>query len=309
MLDAAFYDLLMEASNAIAQAMATARTRLDAPTEPRPPILALRAGYAESPGWFLVQAAESAPEPLTVDLLRVRDTYASERLVQGLLELLASEGWLQRDAADRYALTGEGWAVMHHSRERMRRLLAELAPLTPAATGQLMGLVERLIGASLASPTPPGTWCLAHSRRRAPAEDAPALMQLLQYFDDFNAFRDDAHMAAWQPYEPHGATWEAFALVCGGEATDAATVAEQLARRGYSPAEYAVALASLTERGWLAEGDLPASYQVTAQGRDVRETVEQQTDAYFYAPWSCLSDAEIATLADLLRQFQVGLAP
>src|SRR5688572_20893176 len=91
-LDAAFYDLLMEAAGAIYTTLAAARRR-DPNAAALPPILQLRGGLAESPGWFLLQAAEFEPEPLTVAGLRVRDIYASERIVGALLDLMASEGW------------------------------------------------------------------------------------------------------------------------------------------------------------------------------------------------------------------------
>src|SRR5215213_3454390 len=105
MLDATFYNLLMEAFDAIYSA---GSARIPTPGEPEPAILQLRAGLAESPGWFLIQAAEFDPEPLTVTNLRVRDIYASERIVQALLDLMASEGWLDRSAQDAYALTAKG---------------------------------------------------------------------------------------------------------------------------------------------------------------------------------------------------------
>jgi hypothetical protein len=307
MLDVTFYDLLMETSNAIAQAMATARERSGESPEARPPILAMRGGLAESPGWFMVQAAEFAPEPLTVPLLRVRNVYAAERLVQGLLELLASEQWLERTPDDTYALTPSGWSMIQRSRERMAHLLSGVTPLASTDMSMLLAWLDRLIQASLASGIPPGTWCVAHSHRRAPHDDAPALVQVLHYLDDFNAFRDDAHMAAWQPYEPSGMAWEAFALLCNGEATSAASVASQLARRGYTPTEYARALASLAKRGWLTALDEPGTYHVTDLGRTVRAQVEHHTDVYFYAPWSCLTDAEITRLHDLLVHLQAGL--
>src|SRR5207244_3258065 len=144
---------------------------------------------------------------------------------------------------------------------------------------------------------------LAHSRRRAPAHAAPALVRIAQYFNDFNAFRDDAHMAAWQPQQLDGYVWEPFALVCGGEADSAASLFEQLAYRGYSSSEYAAALETLTRRSWLAPAATAGAYRVTADGRAARALVEQLTDSYFYAPWSCLPEAQIAELRALLLRF------
>src|SRR5215212_4932003 len=92
------------------------------PEQPVPAILQLRAGRAESPSWFLIQAAEFDPEPLTVANLRVRDVYASERIVQALLELMASEGWFDRSAQDTYALTAKGRVVLQRRLQRRREL-------------------------------------------------------------------------------------------------------------------------------------------------------------------------------------------
>jgi hypothetical protein len=304
MLDATFYDVLQETDGAIFQAMAEKRARSGEVVEQPPLLLQVRAGRAESPSWYLVQAAEFAPEPLTVARLRVRDIYASERLAQALLEMMASEQWLER-IGDEYRLTETGLAISRRSRARTRRLLAGIEPLPSADLTYLLAQIERIIATSLESPAPPGSWCLAHSRNRAPEDDAPPLAKLSQYFSDFNAFRDDAHMAAWQPHEQSGAAWEAFSLICAGEATSANAIATQLAYRGYSPGEYAEALSRLARRGWLASAD--GGYRVTEAGHAIRDTVERQTNAYFYAPWSSLADADVERLKALLLQLQANL--
>jgi hypothetical protein len=305
MLDVEFYNLLMEAFEALYSAGSARLSRDHGHDDSAPVILQLRAGLAESPGWFLIQAAEFDPEPLTVDNLRVRDVYASERIVQALLELMASEGWLDRSAQGSYALVAKGRAALQRRLGQRRELVAGLQPLPTREVDRIAALLGRLIEASLAAPFPPGSWCLAHSRRRAPAADAPALERIAQYFSDFNAFRDDAHMAAWQSYKADGYVWEAFALVCAGQADTAASVFEPLAHRGYSCGEYAAALEGLARRGWLERAE--GTYCVTAHGREVREVVERLTDSYFYAPWSCLTEGEVAELRALLLKFIEGL--
>ena len=303
MLDVEFYNLLMEAFDALYSAGSARHAHSGAPPERQPAILELRAGRAESPGWFLIQAAEFDPEPLTVDNLRVRDVYASERIVQALLELMASEEWLDRSAHETYCLTAKGRVVLQRRLQRQRELIAGLLPLPADDLALLATMLTQLIDASLAAPMPPGTWCLAHSRRRAPAHDDPALVRIAQCFSDFNAFRDDAHMAAWQSHQLDGYVWEAFALVCDGGADSAATLFEQLAYRGYSSGEYAGALETLTRRSWLEPAGAAGAYRVTAAGRVARALVERATDNYFYAPWSCLAEAQISELRALLLRF------
>lgn len=300
-LDAAMYDLLMDAANAIYAALAEARQR--SATPPSPPILQLRAGLAESPGWFLIQAAEFDPQPLTVAALRRRDIYASERIVAALLELLASETWLDRDTAGAYALNEAGRAVVTTILQRRQTLLADASLLPAPESDRLHALLWRIVEASLAAPDPPGTWCLAHSRHRAPTADAPMLTRLLQLFEDLNAFRDDAHMAAWRPLGLAGYVWEAFALLVAGSAASADALFQQLAYRGHSRSAYATALADLEARGW-AQADGAGGYRVTEAGLAAHAQAEQATDAAFYAPWGTLSGAEQRELRQILLRMK-----
>ncbi|HEU5100711.1 MAG TPA: hypothetical protein VFU22_16900 [Roseiflexaceae bacterium] len=89
---------------------------------------------------------------------------------------------------------------------------------------QLTTRLGHLIDASLATATPPGTWCLAHSRR-----------------------------------------------------------------------------------GWLEATPAPGAYAVAPEGRAAREVVERLTDSYFYAPWECMADREIAELYEALIRLMTQL--
>jgi DNA-binding MarR family transcriptional regulator len=126
----------------------------------------------------------------------------------------------------------------------------------------------------------------------------------MQYFDDFNAFRDDAHMAAWQPYHISGFAWETFSLVWSGAAHSPEEVFAQLSHRGYSKGDYAAVLQELVQRGWLQETTGTATFSLTEQGRAVREQIERLTDRYFYAPWSCLIEQETAQVPVLLTHLR-----
>ena len=299
--NAALYDLFMEAAGAVYTATSQLQARNPPPAPPL--LLQLRAGLAESPGWFLAQAAEFDPEPLTVELLRVRDIYASERIVAALLELMAGERWIERNSSGAYHLTAFGRTILQQRRTMRAELLEAITPLPAKQLDRLARLMQRLIAASLQSPEPPGVWCLVHSRRRAPMPAAPPLVQLMHYFDDINAFRDDAHMAAWQPFELAGYAWEAFTLICTGEASTSAQVSIQLAHRGYSPTDYNAALEQLVQREWLSLGSAQ-TYRITAAGRAAHAHAEQLTNGYFYQPWEALTDEEIEEMYTLLCQLR-----
>ncbi|MBV7340027.1 hypothetical protein KFU94_69835 [Chloroflexi bacterium TSY] len=306
MLNVETYNLMMETMGAFFGAMGKVQADSKSPPPERPPILQLRGGYAESPSWYMIQAAEFEPEPLTVENLRVRDTYAAPRLVQALLDLLASEKWLAQRGTE-YYLTDAGRAILKQIQSRPVQLMQGLEPIPDADLIRLESLLRRLIDASLQQTTEPGVWCLVHSRNRAPSEEATALEKIFHYFSDFNAFRDDAHMAAFQPQEPRGHVWEAFAFVADGNTDSALSLFDQLAYRGYTAEEYAQALADVTRRGWLERMDSTNRFSMTNEGRQVREQVEKLTDTYFYTSWLVLSDTEVEEVHSLLRQLRDGL--
>jgi hypothetical protein len=64
MLDEAMYNLMMETQAAIFAAASAGLTSTGGAGEPPQALLQVNAGRAESPSWFLIQAAEFDPEPL-----------------------------------------------------------------------------------------------------------------------------------------------------------------------------------------------------------------------------------------------------
>ncbi len=301
MKNAQLYDLTQETQGAMVSGAMAARTKNGLPPFPPPPtLMQVRRGYAESPAWFLVQAAEFAPEPLTVQNLRVRHVYASEKLVQALLELMASEKWFDV-IGEEYHLTNDGLEMIEANRQRAREIFAEFEPMPQQEIERLEALLRRVIETSLTCPEPPGTWSLVHSRHRAPAADAPAILKLLHHFTDINAARDDAHMAAFLPHKVLGHVWEAFTYVCNGTET-AADLYDQLAYRGYSRHNYADALKTLAARRWVQSNN--DKYEPTDTGRIAREKVEQLTDDYFYAGWSCLDEDEFEEFYAILKKLK-----
>ncbi|MEM7033997.1 MAG: hypothetical protein AAF629_30935 [Chloroflexota bacterium] len=308
MMNADFYNLTQLIQGNLFAAMQTCHADHVAKAEPPPPLLQIRRGYAESPGWFLIQAAEFDPEPLTVENLRIRDIYASERIVQALLEMLAGERWLER-RGERYYLTTAGQALIQRLKTRTANLLSLPLPKIPQET---IHTIEKdlghIINLSIKHDSHPEAWCLIHSRNRAPVATASPLEKISQYCADFNAFRDDAHMAAWQTEQVDGYVWEAFNLVHSRQTTNAQEIFETLFYRGYSQEEYAGALQTLTELGWLTTQATDShNYQVSELGQTIRNRVETKTDAYFYAPWKALSQEMVDETQTRLQHWNDSL--
>lgn len=265
-----------------------------------PTLLQIRRGYAESPGWMMVQAAEFDPEPLSVDRFRKRAVYSSPRLSQAILELLASEKWLDRTGED-YYLTDEGRKIIEQGYKRRIEPFMGFTPIPEHDIQRLTMLTRKVLDASMQAETPPGTWCLAHSRRRAPVDDVAPLAHLIQHCSDFNAFRDDAHMAAYGAHhDVDGMVWEAFSQIAEKHAKNADDLYQNLAYRGFYTQDWQEALKNLVERGWIHSTD--GVYTITDTGREKRQEVEKRTNQYFYAPWAILSSDEFTELVTLLEQ-------
>ena len=305
MLNHEIYDLTQMLQGALFQdAMVAYQSGLsedEKANQSSPPlILQLRRGYAESPAWVMAQIQEFYPEPLTVEKFRKRAVYSAPGLVHALLELLASEKWLDR-RADGYHLTEAGQEHLQSIRSRGRTIFHSYKPRKQPQIERLTEMVSQIIEASLQADNPPGTWSLAHSRRRAPDGDAAVVHQLIHFCSDFNAFRDDCHMAAYRPYDVEGHAWEALGLVAQGEASTADNLFDNLAYRGFAVMDWEAALKDLEAHSWIhREADEAA---IIPAGQETREAVESATDHHFFAPWrQVLSEGEIEETVDLMRE-------
>jgi hypothetical protein len=234
-----------------------------------------------------------------VENLRVRAVWSSPRIVQAILEMMAGEKWFDC-VGDDYYLTDFGRDVTQAITERRRKLVHAAIPALPAdEIERLETLLRRVIEGGLSAPQPPNTWSLVRSRQPAPGDDAPAPEKIFQYFSDMNAYRDDSHMAAFQAYRIEAYVWEAFSLVWSEGAKTSQAAYDQRFYRRYWRTEYAAALDELVLRGWV-ENRVDLEYRLTTNGRTIRDAAETLTDAYFYAPWKILSQAEAQETRTLL---------
>lgn len=265
----------------------------------RPAIMNIKRGYAESPGWMMVQAQEFAPEALTVERFRRRAVYSAPKLTLALLELLASEQYFDR-IGDEYRLTEKGQGAIEQSANFRRDTFDGFEPIDLQKIETVVGYLQVIIDESLKASHPPGIWCLEHSRNRAPDDSASPLAKLIQFSSDLNAFRDDAHMAAFGKYQVEGHVWEAFSYVKSEQAKTASSLYEKLAYRGFYTEDWQSALDDLDKRAWITRDS--DKYSVTDEGLSVAHDVEQLTDAYFYAPWDALSDDAYNELITIINE-------
>jgi len=257
--------------------------------------------------WFYLSLARgSEPEALTMERLQALAPYAAPGATAPRIEQLVEQGLLEPAAPDAYRLTDQGRAAVEGIFDAAHQCLETVQPLPAGRMERLHLLLARLVQATLDAPEPAEKWALALSRWTDPGEQAPAAARLDQYLTDLYRYRDDAHVAAWQPHDIAGHAWEALTFIWRGDAGTAAELAEQLQPyRAYSAEDYEQALADLVSRGWVVEED--GSCKLTDEGKKVREQAEADTDRHHFVGWSALSPAELAELYDLLAQANKGL--
>ncbi|MFQ6102342.1 MAG: hypothetical protein ACE5OS_14080 [Anaerolineae bacterium] len=257
------------------------------------------------PTWGLVLAALTfEPETTTPARLHVRGPYTAADAYLARLAAAAEKGYLEEVAPGEYRLTETGRTEAQRFIEEVRAAMAEADPLSPADSERLVRLLDRLVQASLNTPSPPDTWSIRLSHKLMPSP-SPPLPYIEQAFSCLGAYRDDAHLAAWQPSGLSGTALETLTLLWRGEAGSLEAVCEQLAHRGHPSHVYVEALGQLQERKFIEGPD--SAPRLTETGQQFRDQVEADTDRYFFAPWDCLGDAERAELADLLTRLWDGL--
>jgi DNA-binding MarR family transcriptional regulator len=285
----------------------------------RETLLALRAHYgpaidhaAEKVGipfgeWYgwLMAARIFEPDPVSAPRLHLRAAYTSPARLQEYLIKGVDLGLLEPVGAGEYRLTERGHAAIRRLIETAYGAMASLRPMDDDAAQRLVALLYHMIQAILAAPEPPGKWCLRTARHYDPGPGAPAMVRLDQYLSDLDAYRDDARLAAWHPYQTSGQVWETLTVLWRSGPLTLEELHGKLERRGYSREAYAEAAAELAARGWLAQDG--NAYVLTAEGRALRDEAEATTDRYFYSPWACLNEAETAELRELLTQARDGL--
>jgi hypothetical protein len=133
----------------------------------------------------------------------------------------------------------------------------------------------------------------------------PPMPFIEQAFSCLAAYRDDAHLAAWQRSGLSAMALETLTYLWRGDATSFDELCKKLSGRGHPCQVYTNVLSELREQGFITGPDkLP---WVTGTGRVFRNEIEADTDRFFYAPWFCLEDAETNELFGLLTRMRDGL--
>jgi hypothetical protein len=257
----------------------------------------------------LLVARAIEPDALTPERIWRRYPYGTlERRAEPMASL-AERRLLEVEDDGSYRLTPGGRAIVTRLLKEFYAGLAgvekTIGPVYPAADlDRLAALLTRIVTACFNAPI--DHFGLTDSHGLAPNGTAAILARIDQALDDLNAFRDDAHLAAWRPLQIAGEAWELFTFLWRGEVKNVDEMAEKAAFRGHSREAYQSALGDLIGRGWVRAVN-EGAYEVTDAGRQLREAAEAATDRNFYTPWQVLNDVEVTELHELLARLKTAL--
>ena len=251
---------------------------------------------------LLFLAYNLRPEPISANLFQLRNPYANPDSVQEILEDAAEAGYLEKVSVGDYRLTQKGSYAIETVHEAFYNHVNQLKEVPADQLNELCSLLAKLVKSISQTDLGGRKICFDASFGGHIQVDHGTLAQVDQLLDDLNAFRDDAHIAAWTPVGVDGHTWEVLTLVWNGEATTAETLNERLPYRQYTAEDYQGSLEDLVQRGWIEEG--VEGYLVTDAGKKIRDEAEAVTNENYYRPWKVLTDSELTRIGDLLKELK-----
>lgn len=256
--------------------------------------------------WGVLMAVKALePEDTTPAHLIVRSPYTAIESYHDRLKNASNAGLLIEVDEGKYQLSESGRASLEKLIAIGRLAMAEVDPLPQPNSNLLAELLDRIIQSSLNSPTPPDKWSIKLSCKLLPLPQPP-MPYIEQEFTALAAYRDDAHLAAWQTSGLSATALETLTLFWNGEVDSLESLCKRLENRGHTCHVYQDSLEALRGHGYL-QGPDHAPW-LTGAGRVFRNQVEDDTNRYFFASWDCLSDKARKTLVDLLSALMIGLS-
>jgi hypothetical protein len=247
-------------------------------------------------------ATNISPDPISVDLLSKRTPYSNPANFEKTLQDGAEAGYFTSDGAGGYVVSEKGAYAIKESHIAFYAHINKVNQFPATKNVRLTVLLKKLVNATAQVEFETGKIAFDISYNGHPEVEANSLAEVDQLLDDMNAFRDDAHIAAWTPTGVSGQVWETLSFVWNGEANTAEKLAERLPFRGYETDDYAKALEELKALGWIEIGD--DGYSVTAEGQKVRDEAEALTNSNYFLPWLSLSNADLKDLEELLTELK-----
>ena len=264
----------------------------------------LEYGLAPRMWGLLLAVLTFEPEVVTPAHLMVRNPYTSADAYLRRLGEATSDGFLEEVEAGIFHLTEKGRSTTLHLAIVGREAMADSDPLSVSESTELRSLLNQLVQSSLDTSPPPDTWSIHLSCKLLPELDPP-MPYIEQLFSALAAYRDDAHLSAWQMTGLSATALETLTLLWRREVNSLDSLCARLERRGHPCQVYQRVLDEL--RGHSLIGGTDTSLWVSGAGRVFRNQVENDTDQFFFSPWSILDKPSTNRLAALLEGLKAGL--
>jgi len=247
---------------------------------------------------LLFLAYNLTPEPISAELFQLRNPYANPDSIQEILEDAAAATYLEKVAEGEFKPAQKGSSAIETVHKAFYSHVNQVNQFPAEQLKELCSLMAKLVDSISQTDLGGRKICFDASYGGHIQVDHGTLARVDQHLDDLNAFRDDAHIAAWKSAEVDGHTWEVLTFIWNGDETTAEGLAERLPYRQYTADNYQKTLEGLVKRGWIEIGD--DGYVVTAKGKKIRDDAEDETNKNYFGAWKILSDDELKKLGELL---------
>ena len=219
------------------------------------------AGYLPDCDIILMQVAGYLEPHLLQPAILIKSIpYTNPEIFLEWMNAAVKHGWLYHERG-KFGLTDSGREIVEGLNELCDRLYAKIKVLSDPEMARLRYISDLVIEKIKQQPVEKPAFKLKLLFGRY--LDRPLIVQLRQQMFIVLAFREDARVASWRPYESDGQVWETFSLICSRKAGNAAELVAQLPQRNYSISDYGAALDKLDDRGWITLQD--DSYIPTGQ--------------------------------------------
>lgn len=255
-------------------------------------------------GMMLLAALTFEPEGITPSHLLVRGPYTSSEQYINWLNHAAGLGYFLTMVDGEFHLTSKGRNITLEYIKSARDAMVSVDPLPLSDSERLAELFERLVLKCLETQPPPDRWSIRLSFKLMPDSDPP-MPFIEQALSCLSAYRDDAHLAAWQSSSLSATALETLSLIWRGQVNSLDEIIERLSFRGHPKKVYVNAVDELIARGFVSGNR--KLLRLTDEGKLFRDQVEATTDQYFYLPWSCLTRSEKEDISGLLNRLCNGL--
>lgn len=247
-------------------------------------------------------AYQLIPTRLTETLHCKITPYNNPDAIRENLADAARAGYLEEEGAGEYRISEKGNDAIEAVHEKFYGHINEVNQFPAEKLKTLADLLKTLAAEAARAELKSGILSLELARGGHPEVQPGTLAEVDQLLDDMNAFRDDSHIAAWMPTGVSGQVWETLTFLWNGLANSAKELAEKLPYRSYLAEEYQKALDQLEDLGWTEARE--GGYQLTEEGKALREKAEEETNTTYFNPWEVLTEGEVDRLGELLSELK-----